>query len=151
MKFASNKYIMKIRMKKWIFLLSLFFALNSCSTEGDSSGTVFVLPITEVIMPTEYALGEVSKIKIKYKRPTDCHIFNGFYTNYESSNLYDKIVAIQTVKLNNSTCNPDDEDNLFEVDLDFKPTNTGVYTFRFWLGQNVNGENQYETHEVEIL
>lgn len=127
----------------------MFFALSSCSVSTDPDREFIVLPIEQVEMPTSYTLGNISKIKIKYKRPTDCHIFNGFFTNYESSNLYDKVVAIRTVKLNNSNCTPDD--SVFEINYEFKPTAPGTYTFRFWLGLDENGVDQYEIHEVVVL
>lgn len=140
---------MKRRMKNLIILLSMFFALNSCTVGSDSDREFILLPIEEVEMPPSYTVGNLSLIKIKYKRPTDCHIFNGFYTNYESSNIYNKVVAIRTVKLNNSNCLPDE--SMFTVDYEFKPTEPGTYTFKFWLGTDANGTDQYETHEVEVL
>ena len=140
---------MKRRMKNWIIILSIFFALNSCTVGSDSDREFILLPIEEVEMPASYTVGNISIIKIKYKRPTDCHIFNGFYTNYESSNIYYKVVAVRTVKLDNSNCLPDE--SMFEVDYEFKPTEAGTYTFRFWLGPDQNGIDQYETHEVEVL
>ena len=140
---------MKRRMKKWIIILSMFFALNSCTVGSESDRDLVLLPIEQVEMPSSYTLGNISIIKIKYKRPTDCHIFNGFYTNYESSDAYDKVVAIRTVKLNNSNCAPDD--SVFEINFEFKPITAGTYTFRFWLGPDQNGIDQYETHEVEVL
>ena len=136
-------------MKKWIIILSMFFALNSCTVGSDSDREFILLPIEQVEMPASYTVGNISIIKIKYKRPTDCHIFNGFYTNYESSNIYYKVVAVRTVKLDNSNCLPDE--SMFEVDYEFKPTEAGIYTFRFWLGPDQNGIDQYETHEVEVL
>lgn len=136
-------------MKNWIIILSIIFALSSCSVSTDPDREFTTLPIEQVEMPTSYTLGNISKIKIKYKRPTDCHIFNGFYTNYESSNLFDKVVAIRTVKLNNSNCAPDD--SVFEINYEFKPTSPGTYTFRFWLGQDENGIDQYDIHEVVVL
>lgn len=136
-------------MKKWIFILSIFFALNSCTVGSESDREFILLPIEQVEVPANYTLGNISIFKIKYKRPTECHIFNGFYTNYESSDAFDKIVAIRTVKLNNSTCLPDD--SMFEVNYEFKPMTPGTYTFRFWLGPDENGVDQYETHEIEVL
>jgi hypothetical protein len=141
--------ILNTRMKKLILLVSIFFALNSCTVGSDSDREFILLPIEQVEMPLNYSVGNISIIKIKYKRPTDCHIFNGFYTNYESSNVYDKVVAIRTVKLNNSNCLPDD--SMFEVNYEFKPMTAGTYNLRFWLGPDEDGVDQYETHEVEVL
>lgn len=136
-------------MKKWIFIISIFFALNSCSVDSETDRDFVLLPIATIEMPMNYSIGNISRIKIKYKRPTECHIFNGFYSEYENTDLFTKTVAIQAVKLNNSGCQEDE--SLFEVDLEFKPLVEGVYTFRFWIGKDENGVDQYEIREVEVL
>ncbi|WP_131494638.1 hypothetical protein [Flavobacterium aquatile] len=137
-------------MKKWIFLISIIFAFNSCTVGDEPDRSFFLLPVDQVEMPSSYILGNISKIKVKYRRPTDCYIFNGFNVAYDAQNHLSRTVAIQAVRLNNSNCLPDTE-SLFEIELDFKPTVAGVYTFKFWLGADANGVDQYETHEVEIL
>ncbi len=136
-------------MKKIILIIAVFFALNSCTTSSESDRNFVVLPIVSVEMPISYTVDNISKIKIKYKRPTECHIFNGFYIADDEIDSNKKTIAIQTVKLNNSNCQADD--NQFEVFLDFKPTVAGTYTFKFWLGLNENGSDEYETYVVEVL
>ncbi|WP_395045491.1 hypothetical protein [Flavobacterium sp.] len=136
-------------MKKIILLIAVFFALNSCTTSSETDRNFVVLPIESVEMPTNYTIGNISKIKINYKRPTECHIFNGFYIADDEIDSLKKTIAVQSVKLNNSNCQADD--SLFEVFLDFKPTVAGTYTFKFWLGLNGNGSDEYETYVVEVL
>lgn len=134
-------------MKKFILLFITALAISSCSLNDEPDRDFVLLPVESVVMPTSYTVGNISRITVKYRRPTDCHIFNGFYYSIDQST---RTVAIQAVKLNNSNCLPDD-DNLFEVPLDFKPLSTGTYTFKFWLGTDDNGIDLYETHEVEVL
>ena len=106
----------------------------------------FLMPVESVTMPATYTVGNISKIMIKYRRPTQCHIFNGFYYDI-NENV--RTVAIQAVKLNQSNC-PDDSENIYEVPLDFKPTTAGEYTFKFWTGVDANGVDQYLVYDVVV-
>ena len=133
-------------MKKIALLILIVITISSCSV-GDSSDRDFVLiPVETITMPDSYTVGNISKIMIKYRRPTQCHIFNGFYYDI-NENV--RTVAIQAVKLNQSNC-PDDSENIYEVPLDFKPTTAGDYTFKFWTGVDGNGVDQYVEYDVVV-
>jgi hypothetical protein len=36
------------------------------------------------------------------------------------------------------------------VPLNFKPKEMGTYHFRFWIGENENGVDQYIEHEITV-
>ena len=38
----------------------------------------------------------------------------------------------------------------YDVSFDFKPTQIGTYTFKFWQGDDDNGEGQYLIIDVEV-
>jgi len=69
-------------MKKIILIFVLAIAFNACDinkTDDQPQPTFMVLPVETVTMPTKFATDSVSKFVIKYRRPTTCHYFNGFY------------------------------------------------------------------------
>ena len=66
-------------MKRIVFLILIAFTINSCSLNDEPDRDMVLLPVEEVIMPDNYSVGNISSIRIKYKRPTQCHIFDGFY------------------------------------------------------------------------
>lgn len=134
-------------MKRIVFILTLSFLFNSCNI-GEAEDRDFVLlPVESVEMATEYSIGNISEIKIRYKRPTDCHIFNKIYYSYDQNTRF---VAIEAVKLNQSNCAPDNE-SVFEIPLYFKPESSGTYIFKFWLGVDEQNVDQYLIHEVDVL
>jgi hypothetical protein len=134
-------------MKKILLLLFVAFIQSSCSLNNDSDRSFILLPVESVVMPATFTVGNISTIKVYYKRPTDCHIFDGFFINVDQ---FTRTIAIQSVLLNSSNCQPDDT-SVFQVDFNYKPTVAGVYTFKFWTGPDENNVDQYETYEVEVL
>ncbi len=134
-------------MKNLIFVFVISFFVSSCSFNQDSNGQYVLLPIESVEMSNVYYVGSTSEIKIKFRRPTDCHMFNKIHYSSEQQS---RIIAIEVVKLNQNNCLPDNE-SIYEVPLYFKPTTSGIYTFKFWLGVDENNVNQYLIHEVNVL
>ena len=129
-------------MKKFIFLLLITVTFVSCALNDEPSRDFVVLPVESVIMPDSYTAGTVSEIIIKYRRPTQCHIFDGFYFDVNGS---ERTIAIQAVKLNQNNCT-DDTESLYEIPFDFRPTVSGEYTMKFWLGTDESGIDKYLVH-----
>ncbi len=133
-------------MKRLMFLFLLAFAVNSCSTDDGETSQEVLLPIQSVIMPDSYLLNNIATIQVSYKRPTDCHIFNGFQID---TNDRDSRIGIKALKFDQPNCMSDDE-SLYEFPLNWTPTEVGTYTFRFWTGNDSAGVPQYITHEVVV-
>jgi hypothetical protein len=134
-------------MKRLLVLFFISFLFNSCSVGSDETREFVNLPVQSAVMPTAMTVDEISQITIKYTRPTDCYIFNGFNLNNDAFTCF---VAIEAVKLKQSNCMPD-SDNLFEVTFLYKPTVTGIYTFKFWAGKDTNGNDTFISYEIEAL
>ena len=133
-------------MKKIILLLLIAITISSCSLSDTPDRDFVVIPVETVTLPDSYTAGNIAHIMVKYRRPTQCHIFDGFYYDI-NENV--RTVAIQAVKLNQNNC-PDDSASLYEVPLDFKPTTAGDYTFKFWTGVDENGVDQYLVYDVVV-
>lgn len=134
-------------MKKIFLFLSLFVLLLSCDLGDDVKNEYVLLPVEDVVMPSEINLNLVNPILIKYRRLTTCHLYNNIYYNIEGDI---RTVAISFVKLNESNCLDASDDGPFEVYLNFKPTKIGVYHFKFWLGVDNNGVDEFLEYDIEV-
>lgn len=133
-------------MKKLLVLcLALIFA--SCSVDDDSTNYSFeVLPVESVDIPDEFTLGEVYPITVSYFKPSTCHAFREFYYLKENN---ERTVAPIDYVFEKNNCQ-DYNDELVEETFNFIVTSNGSYIFKFWQGEDANGEDQYLTIEVPV-
>lgn len=134
-------------MKKLVLLLSVLFVFNSCTIDDEPNAELVVLPVKSVEMPTVFNINVVNQIKIKYIRPTTCHLFNGFYYRYEGDT---RVVAINAAVLNSSNCEAAVEEGTYDVILEFKPQEIKTYLFKFWTGTNAEGVDEYLEYEAVV-
>jgi hypothetical protein len=137
-------------MKK-IFLLSfLIVSLASC-TPDDSARNFYteIVPIANVTIPEEFEFGEIYEIGVSYYRPSSCHIFNNFF--YEI-NQNERTVAVITTVYDESSCETFDfQENEVEVSFNFQVNSVETYTFKFYQGQDANGNDLYYIVEVPVV
>jgi hypothetical protein len=134
-------------MKKIILLLSIAVLLASCSLSNDQPNFEYkLLPVTSVVVPTQYAVDSITNITLKYKRPSSCYYFNNFYYKAEG---FERTVAIEAMKSLQNDCTTDNE-TLYEVNLKFKPSFEGVYHFKFWTGANSSGVDEFLEYDVDV-
>ena len=137
--------ILKV-MKRIVLLFVLGLFINSCSDEPQDSYEFYILPVYEVTMPETFSLNTISNIIVKYKRPSNCHFFNGF--NYKT-NGFTRTVSVEAAKIVKENCINDGE-SIVSQTLQFKPTEIGTYHFKFWTGLSLQGEDQYIEHYIEV-
>ena len=129
-----------------MFLFVLAFAVNSCSLDDEPRSEEAMLPVLSVEMPDTYVADNISTIMVSYKRPTDCHIFNGFLYNVDGNIT---TIGIKTVVFNQDNCT-DDSANTYEVPMNFTPTEAGEYTFKFWTGNDAQGLPLFIEHTIVV-
>lgn len=136
-------------MKQLFFLCILILSLASCSLGDDSTNDYYteILPIESVEIPTEFTLGETYEITVSYFRPSGCHLFSDFYY---ASELNQRTVAVINTVYPNQACETL-EDELVEASFNFKVTSNGTYIFRFWQGEDENGNDLYYIVEVPVV
>ncbi|RZJ72016.1 hypothetical protein [Flavobacterium sp.] len=128
------KRLENLRMKKLFFFL-LAITVASCSISDEPKSQAYMVQVEDATVPETMILGQMATIQVKYRRPTDCHIFNGFYT--ESDN-FTQTISVRCIKFNESNC-IDDSSVVYDVPLNFMPTVAGTYHFKFWTGEDSNG------------
>lgn len=139
-------------MRKILFLalIACFTVFTSCSVDDGTVNVQFELvPIENVVIPTEFNLGETYTISVTYKRPTDCHTFS----NFEYIAGADNSTNIRTVAVVN-LFTPGDcttlEDNFQTQTFNFNVLDTNPYTFKFWLGKDESNEDMYLVYEIPV-
>ena len=133
-------------MKKIISLLALFFLFNSCTPDSDTY-LFELLPIQSVDIPTEFTLGQTYPITVHYNLPTSCHYFN---TMYYDKNLNVRTIAIESAvaQHNNCVATPNDAST---YTFNFYVTSNGSYIFKFYQGQDANGQNIFLEYEIPVV
>ena len=121
--------------------------MGSCSLDDDRDDfSLEILPIESVDIPDSFTIGQTYPITVTYLKPSTCHLFREFY--YAKDNNI-RTVAVIDYKFLRNDCE-DLEDELVEATFNFHVTSNGSYIFKFWQGEDVDGENQYLTIEVPV-
>ena len=135
-------------MKRVIILCLTLIFFASCSLNDDDGNFNFeILPVESVDIPTEFALGETYPITISYFKPTTCYAFRDFYY---IKDLNERTVAPINYVFERNDCETLN-DELVEATFNFIVTSTGSYIFKFWQGEDNNGESQFLTIEVPVV
>ena len=136
-------------MKKITLLLLFVSTLVSCSLDNGNRDSFHyeILPVDSHILPEKFTLGSTYEIKLKYKRPSECHYFQGIYYN---KNLNIRTIGIQTSVVDRQDCTPLAMAPL-EVSFNFYVTNTGSYIFKFYKGKDTVGKDLFEEVEIPVV
>ncbi len=134
-------------MKRIFLILTVSFLTFSCSPSNDNpQNTLETLPVSQVVMPTQFAKDSITEIPLSYIRPTVCNSFFDFYYLRDGMT---RTVAILSLRDNgNSSCPP--SQTTYTVPLKFKPTALGTYHFKFWTGANAQGVDQYSEYDAVV-
>ncbi|MFK5973769.1 MAG: hypothetical protein QM485_10870 [Flavobacteriaceae bacterium] len=130
-----------------ILYVTSLITLGSCELSDDGENFHYEpLQITSVELPESFDLHDVYDIKVTLLRPNDCTIIDGF--SVKKPALTTRNIAAIGIILERDDCktiNKEVEDSFrFEVIYD-EP-----YLFRFYTGDDENGEAQYLEVEVPV-
>lgn len=129
-----------------VFLLTLF--VFSCSVDDNNDVTHFeLLPVEDALVPNEFERGETYEITVYYIRPSSCHAYNDIYYIRESN---ERTVAVMTTVYQNTNGCETISDEL-DATFEFRAGNLDSYIFKFWQGEDDNGEDQYLIIEVPVI
>ena len=136
-------------MKKLLALSLALILCASCDLNDDNSGNYSfeILPVDSVDIPSEFVLGETYPITVTYLKPSTCHSFREFYY---VKNLNERTVAPIMYVFENNNCETLD-DVTEDATFNFIVTSNGSYIFKFWQGEDANGDDQYLTIEVPVI
>lgn len=138
-------------MKKFILLTLLFVAslsVSSCDLGDDGESYSYVpLKVVSTDLPESFDLNKTYHIKVTYLRPNDCTYFEGFEITKQELTTRN-VVPVGAELTDNTGC----KDTNDEVDayFDFIVIYTDTYHFRFYTGEDENGDAQYLEIDVPV-
>lgn len=137
-------------MKRLNFIvgaLMLLLVLGSCSLDDNGASFHYEpLVITEVELPESFDLYAIYDIKVSVLRPDDCTLVEGFDVT-KSAMTTRNVVAMGAV-LDQEECTPLDQE--IQDSFKFEVLYTDPYLFRFYTGEDANGDPQYIEVEVPV-
>lgn len=139
-------------MKKILFLLSMIALVVACVPEDDNRINFHVefIPIESVELPESITPGHEYEIMVNFRRPNDCHYFDGFF--YEAKDSV-RTVAVQTLFIEDAKCgpiksqNPEQESFILQCPPNYAYNS---YKFKFYKGVNEEGTQQFLEVEVPV-
>ena len=129
----------------FISIIISIIILWGCTPDSRQKFEFKVLPVESYILPDSLKLGTTQTFKIRYKRPSNCHFFEGFYFE---KNFNERTIGVSTSVLQEN-CQPLSGVSL-EVDLKFFTSSNEDYIFRFFKGKDVTGTNIFESVTVPV-
>lgn len=139
------KHLNLTMRKLVVFLFTLFIFSCNIDDNNEYAYNEF-LPIEEAILPDEFERGEVYEIVLSYLRPTTCHAYNDIYYLIDGNERM--VAVVGTVFEGSFACEP--LDAILETSFNFKVGDEDSYLFKFWQGEDDNGDSQYLIVEVPV-
>jgi hypothetical protein len=133
-------------VKGIFFVIFSFIIFVSCSNDDGPTYHYELLAIEDVNLPENFEYGKIYEVSLKYIQPDDCYISSDVL--YEYDNDIRNVAVISTV-LDDKNCFPSE----FEDDISFKvqALQEETYIFKFWQGEDDNGEPIYLVKEVPVV
>lgn len=132
-----------------LMILCLSLAVVSCSAIDDENGLNFQrLNVRSVVLPDTLIQGHPYRFQVTYNRPTICHAFGGF--DYRSNGNFRDIIVIGAVEEDRVGCDPQ-EGITGTADLNFVTERDDFYVFRFYQGDDEDGNPLFLTREIPVL
>jgi len=133
-----------------LFLCCASLAINSCSLDDGEEKFHFVaLQITAAELPESFSLNQTYQIMVTYAMPNGCTSFEGFDIT-ESDTEYNEVRNVVAIgaERENQQCTQEVQE--VETTFSFLCLYSKTYVFRFWTGEDENGEAQFFEVEVPV-
>ena len=130
-------------MKKFFFiflLASATLSVSSCNKDDAPNFHFVPLYIVSAELPEFFSLNQTYQIRVTYNRPDECTRFSGFDVSQKDISTRN-VVVIGTKLYGQETCTQAiiKESNAFG----FKVVHNETYVFRFWQGEDAEGNHEY--------
>ncbi|WP_047246806.1 hypothetical protein [Maribacter thermophilus] len=129
-------------MRKFVFATALIsLLLSGCSLDDDDPNFYFTsLTINSAELPESFKLNETYKINVTYTIPDECTHYEGLDVTKEDTTIRN-VVAIGYSMTDDEACTEVNAEE--EASFDFIVKYDQPYTFRFYKGDNSEGEPEF--------
>ncbi len=136
-------------MKRFAILIGIVLlavGINSCDNDDGVNFHFAALQVVAAEVPESFDLNGQYQITVTYNRPDDCTFFEGFDVVEEATTTRNVVVVGSVIT--DRECNEKLEE--VEATFNFVVLHNQDYLFRFWQGEDENGDAQYLEIEVPI-
>lgn len=133
-------------MKRIFFVLFAVIILVSCSNDDSDDYHYELLAIEDALVPEEFEFGKIYDITVKYIVPDDCYLESDILYEYD---LNARNVAVISLVIDNEGCETLDLEQ--EITFEVHALQESPYVFRFWQGEDENGDPIYLIIEVPVI
>lgn len=133
-------------MKRIFFVLFALVFFASCSDDDSSDYHYELLAIEDVDVPEEFEFGKTYELTVKYLVPDDCYLESDVLYEYDQ---FARNVAVISLVLSENNCNTLEAEDMMTFQVQALQANP--YVFRFWQGEDDNGEPVYLVVEVPVI
>lgn len=139
-------------MKKVLMPVFLFVALalfSSCELDDDSPNFYFTaLTVVEADVPESFVYGNTYDINVTYIRPNGCTFFEGFDVTKTAETEREIVVVGSVLTDEDRACTQALEEVV--ATMKFSVIYTGEYTFKFYTGEDANGNPTYIEYAIPV-
>ena len=132
--------------RKIFFVIFAVVLMVSCSDDDSYEYHYELLPIEEALVPDEFEYGKIYSISVKYIVPDDCYINSDILYEYNDDA---RNVAVISLVIDSDDCETIDLEQ--ELTFQVHALQASPYIFRFWQGDDDNGEPIYLVVEVPVI
>lgn len=136
------------RFMRICLAVSILLSLFSCSLNDDGPNFHFkALQITDAELPESFSLNQTYQVTVTYIIPDGCTGFSGFEVA-DADTTVRNVVVFGMVRTDQEVCTAVATET--QATFNFKCLYDETYTFRFWQGEGVDGEQEYFEVEVPV-
>lgn len=133
-------------IKRLFFVIFAVVLFVSCTDDDSSSYHYELLPVEDALIPEEFIFGEIYDLSIKYIVPDNCYMNSDVLYEYDQDA---RNIAVISHVASNDNCDALDLEQ--ELTLKVQALQSSPYIFRFWQGDDENGEPIYLIMEVPVV
>ena len=135
-------------MRRIFFALSLVFFFTGCSVDDEPTPKLVyeLVPIISTNLPEEFTSGETYDLRFTYSLPSSCHNYKGSTVEELDGGIGIGVIAYYNA---NKDCN--EMTRTVDTGIQFVAGKEEFYIFKFWQGQNEQGENQFFTVQIPVM
>ena len=132
-------------MKTYIYII-ISLLVSSCQLDLSEDKSLEKIPIFDVQIPNNLSVNTEQTISFKYGLKNGCYSLYEVERNFLNENTLETTVFAKVDDSDICTQEYSEETYTFK----FTPTQTQTYYFKFWIGQNTQGDDEYEEFELVI-
>jgi len=133
-------------LRKIFFVIFAVVFMVSCSDDDSNDYHYELLAIEDAVVPEQFEYGGIYNISVSYIVPDDCYVNNDILYEYDNNA---RNVAVISLVAESSDCETIEVEK--ELIFQVQALQPSPYLFRFWQGEDDNGEPIYLTVEVPVI